>query len=616
MIRTLSKRNGRRLLCFLLTLILLVCAAFTVGQSAFAATTPTSLGLAAHGIKAHRDGWKYQYGGKGQTVGDTRVSDCAGLLYAYFSDTGSLGNCQGGATGQVKNNCVFSNDISEGIPNIHGLALTMPDHIEPSTGIYGHIGIYLGNNEAADNSDSTYNMLRKPVVGSGREWTAWHVFDNGMKYPVEGWYALDGKMVHYTDYEYDVSTTIDGYTIGSDGYAYNSDGSFAAVNTSLLSDRYVPASQVVNHLKGKYSGKDSTYEIIYGGTSSEDPPQLGYNGKITGDGVNLRKEASTKSAVVTTLSLNTQINILREVVGEVITAKGVSSSKWYEATAPGGNRGYVSALYASHVSTAPTITCKDGYVTISTEYTGGTIYFTTDNTAPDEKSELYAGPLYNMTGYTYRAVVIQGNLKSDEAMATVLSNGSVFTDFTSANWYFGVVDKAVSAGIFNGNGNGTFTPGKNITRAQFVMALANLDGVELSSIDGNGTSFRDINSLSKTMKQAVAWAYAKGYVTGVSPTAFHPDASITREQMCSIIARYADLEKEEAPVLFADDSRISGWAKDAVYACRKADLIDGVGNNKFSPKGTAIRAEACAVMVRFHERPVIDVNPGNAVSEE
>lgn len=599
MIRSITKKGTVRILCLLLALALICAAGLMPGHTASAAETPTSLGLAAHGIKAHRDGWLYISGGKGQAIGSTRGSDCAGLLYAYFSDTGALGDCRGGATSQVTDNCVFSNDISEGIPNIHGLALTMPDYYDPGTGIYGHIGIYIGNNEAADNSDSNYNMRREPVVGSGRNWTAWHVFDNGMKYPVEGWYELDGKLVHYTSYEYDTNTTVDGYLIGSDGYARTAAGDYVPVNRVTLSSRYASASQVAAYLRTKYSGKDSTYELIYGGAQVVDPT---YNGRITGNSVRLRQAATTKSEIVTTLSKGTGINILEEVTGEKITADGTSTDKWYSVITSGGLSGYVCSLYAERVSNAsafgaPVIEASNGYVTM-TAGAGADIYYTTDNTQPDQNSTPYTGPIY-MTGCTYKAVAVKNGVKTPVSTATVLSDSSVFTDFTTKDWFYNAVDKAVEAQIFRGNGNGTFTPNGKITRAQFVMALANLDRVDLSLYD-EGTSFTDVKNPTSQMTRAIAWASEMGYVHGYTDNTFRPNAVISREQMCVILAQYAGLERNASSAAFTDDKKISSWAKDAVYACRDNGLISGVGGNKFDPQGTATRAEACVITTRYY----------------
>ncbi|MCH5352539.1 MAG: S-layer homology domain-containing protein [Acutalibacter sp.] len=590
------------------SLLLAIAVVCTVGllpaEKASAAETPTSLGLAEHGIKAHRDGWVYLYAGKGQAVGNTRGSDCAGLLYAYFSDVGAIGKCQGGASGQVTYNCVFSNDISEGIPNIHGLALTMPDYVSPGSGLYGHIGIYIGNNEATDNSDAQFNMRRETVVGNtGRNWNAWHVFDNGMMYPADGWYQLDGKLVHYTNYEYDANTVIDGYLLGSDGYAVDSDGKPVPVSAVTLSTKYVSASQVAAYLRTRYSGKDSTYELIYGNGG----PSSDYNGRITGSGVRLRSEPNTTSAIVSTLAKGANVNILEEVTGEKVTADGVSTDKWYSVTTVSGLKGYVCSLYAERVSVspagdppaAPTISASDGYVVI-TSSDGADIYYTTDGSVPTENSTPYTQPLY-LTGYTFRAIAVANGMSSPVSTATVLSNSSVFTDFVRTDWFYQAVDLAVSYGIFRGNGDGTLSPNGKITRAQFVVALAGLDGADLTAYQ-NGTSFSDLEKLPEKMRPAVAWAYEKGYVSGFGDNTFRPNDSISREQMCVILRKYAGLERNSSSSLFADDSRVSSWAKDAVYACRDFGLISGMGDNLFDPLGTATRAQACVIMTKLYKR--------------
>ena len=606
-----KKTHGRRrLLCLLLALLCIVSAVLP-GLTASAATTPTSLGFAEHGIKAHRDGWKYAYGAKGQKNSEGyRTSDCAGLLYAYFSDCGAIGNCQGGASGQVTKNCVFSNNISEGIPNIHGLALSMPDYYDPGTGLYGHIGIYIGNNEAADNSDTQFNMRRETVVGNDRRnWNAWHVFDNGMKYPVSGWYALDGHMVYYVNYEYVTNTTVDGYRIGADGYAVVPEGSgLPEVNDALLSTKYASATEVANYLRTRYSGVDSTYDLIYGtgepggNSGSETSPSVTYNGKVTASSVNLRAAANTKSAVVTVLSRGAAVDLWEEVTGEKITNEGKTSDKWYSVTTPGGSVGYICSLFVERSGmlsgAAPEITAKDGYVTLTASPTS-TIYYTIDGTTPSAESIPYTTPVYQ-TGYTYKAIAYNNGRTSPVSTATVLSDSSVFNDFVASDWFYSAVDKAVGFGIFSGKGNGVFDPNKEITRAEFVMALANLTGADLTAYTAN-SPFTDVKNYSSNMHRAILWAFDKGYVAGFSDNTFRPNEVIQREQMCVILSKAAGLTKNENSAVFADDAKISGWAKDAVYACRDQALISGVGGNQFDPRSTASRAQACVVTGKLYE---------------
>lgn len=69
---------------------------------------------------------------------------------------------------------------------------------------------------------------------------------------------------------------------------------------------------------------------------------------------------------------------------------------------------------------------------------------------------------------TYRAVAIQDDWTSPMATVT-FAGGSLFTDFTSDDWYFDYVDDAVSLGLFSGRGN-EFDPTQTITRAEFAAA--------------------------------------------------------------------------------------------------------------------------------------------------
>ena len=598
---------GQRLLCLLLSVLLCAgCLLLGLGGSAQAAGRATSIGLAEHGIMAHTDGWKYQYGGKGQYVGGTRVSDCAGLIYAFFTDLGldgRFGNC----SGQV-GMCLFSGTVSECLPNIHGLIVTMPDYAAPSTGLYGHIGIYIGGGMVTDNADYTYNMRRLPIDAPGREWNAWHLMDNGVLYPSNGWYAIDGKMSHYASYEYEVDTVVDGIEINSEGFAVDSTGAYLPVNELLLSDEFVPASTVRDYMATRYSGWDNTYELIYGSSQEPGGPEdPAYNGTIIGTGVRMRASASTDSAVVTTLHKGDRVKVTGETQGEAITSGGQTTTLWYAVTTAGGQSGYICSLFVERRSSGttpepPSIT-SDGYmVSITAADEDAYIYYTTDGTEPTQDSTPYVGPDFT-TGCTYKAIAVKDGAVSPVATATVLTDGALFTDFTYNDWFAPSLDKAVSLKLLNGVGNNRFDPKSNVQRGQFVVILANLDGVDLSAYDGV-TVFSDI-SPNDYYARAVQWASERGIASG-SGGQFNPKASITRQEMCIFISRYLGLQPGEGSAQFDDHASISSWARDAVYACRDAGIINGTGSNRFDPQGTALRAQACVVAVNcynFSELP-------------
>ena len=179
-----------------------------------------------------------------------------------------------------------------------------------------------------------------------------------------------------------------------------------------------------------------------------------------------------------------------------------------------------------------------------------------------------------------------------------------FADVKSNAWYKQFVDYSVAYGIFSGTSNTTFSPQTNITRAQFVQVLANLEGIDTSKSNVS-SGFSDVPS-GKWFTAAIRWASDNKIVSGVGDGKFAPHANVTREQMCVMLVNYAKykgitLKKVEAKENFADDNKISKWAKDAVYACQMADIVNGKGAGKFDPSGTGTRAEACVIFTKFHK---------------
>ena len=75
---------------------------------------------------------------------------------------------------------------------------------------------------------------------------------------------------------------------------------------------------------------------------------------------------------------------------------------------------------------------------------------------------------------------------------------------------------------------------------------------------------------------AVKWATDAGVVNGMSETEFAPMESVERQQMCTMLMRYAqfkgkELEKVREKKDFADDNMIKPYAKEAVYYCRRRE---------------------------------------------
>ena len=179
-----------------------------------------------------------------------------------------------------------------------------------------------------------------------------------------------------------------------------------------------------------------------------------------------------------------------------------------------------------------------------------------------------------------------------------------FDDVADDFWGYDAIAYGVENGLFNGMSETTFEPNKNLTRAMFVTILGRLSGVDMEEYD---TQVFDDTPAGMWYSPYVAWAKEFGIVNGTSETTFEPDVPITREQMCTILVRYAEYKGITALRIgsddrFADDETISEYAWESVYKARNAGLVNGKGEGNFEPDSHASRAEAATIMMRFMKR--------------
>lgn len=175
------------------------------------------------------------------------------------------------------------------------------------------------------------------------------------------------------------------------------------------------------------------------------------------------------------------------------------------------------------------------------------------------------------------------------------------TDINSNAWYYNDVAYVLAKGIMKGESPTNFGPENNITRGQFVTILGRYAGIEDSNaVNPTGTKFGDVNAASYYAAH-VAWASESGITLGTSDTTFEPEMKISRQDMVTMIARFAEkmeisLPEGSATAVFADDDSIAGYAKTAVYRMVEAGIINGVGDNTFDPTATATRSQTAKII--------------------
>ena len=172
-----------------------------------------------------------------------------------------------------------------------------------------------------------------------------------------------------------------------------------------------------------------------------------------------------------------------------------------------------------------------------------------------------------------------------------------FSDVSDSDWFYDPVVWIYNKGLMTGTSATTFEPNTSTTRAMIVAMLARLEGVE--SADSAG--FTDVSG-SDWYATAVNWAASEGIVGGFGDGTFQPNAPITREQMASILYRYAEykgLDVSARTDLSHYSDQPSVWAEDVLSWAVAEGLLTGVTNDQLQPQGNATRAQVAAILERF-----------------
>ncbi len=181
-----------------------------------------------------------------------------------------------------------------------------------------------------------------------------------------------------------------------------------------------------------------------------------------------------------------------------------------------------------------------------------------------------------------------------------------YTDVAEKAWYYNAVKYTYQHGLMDGTGSGKFEPETKMTRAMLVTVLYRLEGKPEASEFKN--PFKDVDNRWYT--DAICWAADKEIVKGTAADKFSPHDNVTREQMVTILFRYATYKKSASDkrselTAFADGKTVSKYAEEALQWAVAEKIIQGSvesGKNYIFPADGATRAEVATVLMRFVER--------------
>ena len=174
-----------------------------------------------------------------------------------------------------------------------------------------------------------------------------------------------------------------------------------------------------------------------------------------------------------------------------------------------------------------------------------------------------------------------------------------FSDVSDSDWFYDPVYYVYAGGLMTGVSDTAFAPEATTTRAMIVSMLARMENVTNAADAG----FADV-AASDWYATAVNWAASEGIVGGFGDGTFQPNAAITREQMASILYRYAEykgLDVSARTDLSHYSDQPSAWAEDVMQWAVAEGLLAGVTDDQLQPQGQATRAQVAAIFERFLE---------------
>lgn len=251
---------------------------------------------------------------------------------------------------------------------------------------------------------------------------------------------------------------------------------------------------------------------------------------------------------------------------------------------------------------------EHGTVSVDTRYAeeGEWVYITVN---PDAGYRLSDLTVTRPSGNTVKVEHVRGNVfrfAMPGVRVTVdaefVRTTMPFTDVSRGQWFYDAVSFVYWRDIMDGVTSTQFAPDATTTRAMVVQILYRMAG---SPTVRGSSPFYDVSN-GAWYADAVIWAEANDIVNGMTTTTFAPNTAVTREQLATMLYRYAQYRHYNTSagantniLSYYDANRISEYAFSALqWACGEG-VMDGTGTGYLSPQGQATRAQLAAMLMRF-----------------
>ena len=177
-----------------------------------------------------------------------------------------------------------------------------------------------------------------------------------------------------------------------------------------------------------------------------------------------------------------------------------------------------------------------------------------------------------------------------------------FEDVKENDWFYEAVKYANENNLFKGATETKFEPNSPMTRGMMVTVLWRM---EKEPVVNYLMMYKDVNQ-EEYYAEAIRWATSEKIVQGYSKIEFKPDEMLSRQEMVTMLYRYAiykemniGIETEVDLTTFVDSNAIEDYAIEAMEWSVGKGVIKGMSEISLAPTTLTARCEVAAVIMRF-----------------
>ena len=182
-----------------------------------------------------------------------------------------------------------------------------------------------------------------------------------------------------------------------------------------------------------------------------------------------------------------------------------------------------------------------------------------------------------------------------------------FADVADDFWAAKDIYTLKDAGIIGGKSATEFDPEGDVTRAEFAKMVVGLFGYKATS---DAVNFEDCKA-EDWFTPYVAAGVEAGVIKGVSDTEFAPNATITREDACTILGRALNKVAQSNELKFTDADKVAEYAAPYVALLSELGYVNGYEDGSFAPANNITRAEAAKIIAGIYNAKDTTVTEDN-----